>query len=316
MAELKPVPSGYDSQALSSMLGYLANARKSHDNNPFMRTILDQQARDNKAEYLADADLTRAQQMTDNDEVQALNLRKMLQEAHDTRLGRSVTMNTTSGGSLVSDDLAADQELSQQSDEGQDAVLNALGLDKLLDPIKKKADIGKAVADTGLAEMNTLQSGQQIAESQASMGQLTSNNIANPNREVTPNLDNMASIINAREQASGVRDAAKIGQNNKTTQPGIIGKDGKWQAVSPEQAEMLSKKGVKVTYGAVTDSIETRGTPAPRVEGAKLPTPITDIAQAESRLKAEGYKVDGMRIGSGGTVEALVDGKWQSVSEE
>jgi len=236
MAELKPVPSGYDSQALSSMLGYLANARKSHDNNPFMRTILDQQARDNKAEYLADADLTRAQQMTDSDEVQALNLRKMLQEAHDTRLGRSVTMNTTSGGSLVSDDLAADQELSQQSDEGQDAVLNALGLDKLLDPIKKKADIGKAVADTGLAEMNTLRSGQQIAESQASMGQLTSNNIANPNREVTPNLDNMASIINAREQASGVRDAAKIGQNNKTTQPGIIGKDGKWHtAIRPDK---------------------------------------------------------------------------------
>jgi hypothetical protein len=156
MAELKPVPSGYDSQALSSMLGYLANARKSHDNNPFMRTILDQQARDNKQEYLADADLTRNAQMDDNEYARLLNIVQLRQKDASERASRGSSMFNATGGAVQTDPLTADQNMNAQDPENMDAILNSLGLDKMLDPIKKQGEIGKIAAETENTQLGSV----------------------------------------------------------------------------------------------------------------------------------------------------------------
>jgi hypothetical protein len=297
MAELKAVPSGYDSQALSSMLSYLANARRDHAKSPFMQNLKDKEMRDNKAEYLADADLTVRAQAADNDYTKQYNLAKMAQEAYDARAGRGVDMSRISGGALTPEIVSEDLNLGSQSGDSIAQVQQSMIDAQLLQPTAAAADVNKTYADTDQAKMNTLESGQRIAKSQSDMGQMTTNNIEDPNRVVTPNLDNMESIINAREQASGVINAARIGQSNKTTQPGIIGKDGKWQAVTKAQAEALSKQGVDITYGAVTDSIDTRVPRGGDTAITKARTVTKDVDGLAAYIAANpqlGYKGSGV----------------------
>jgi len=325
MAELKPVPSGYDSAALSSMLGYLANARKSHDNNPFMRTILDGQARDNKAEYLADADLTRGLQQGDNANSHALNLAKLAQDAYDARMGRATTMNTTSGGGLVSDELAAEQGLSMASDEGQNAVLSSLAQAAALKGRGAQADIQKTVMDTAAQGMN-------IGVDQVNVGQDAEFDIMNPTRIVKPDITKRPDII---ESAAQGQNAAVVTASNSKGgtffQDVAVRRDPNdpsrliREDILPSEIAARKAKGEEIVSEErrVQSTTGSRGRPdnTTSERPKSIARPANDLARAEALLAQSGGMIDGKQAkglrfnGDTKQAEALIDGQWIPVGE-
>jgi len=268
MAELKPVPSGYDSSALSSMLGYLANARKSHDNNPFMRTILDQQARDNKQEYLADADLTVRAQQQDNDYVKQLNMAKLLQDAYDAKAGRAVDINRTSNGAITPDALTEDLNLGSQTDDSIAQVQRSMIEAQLLKPSDLKADINKK-------KMDTLEGGQRIGASQVELGQDDEFNIASPTLSVTPDVNNRPDVIRANIAGDALKESTKTGERSEATEPYIV-VNGERQFFPREQTEAMEKKYPgKVQWAKRTLSNESSSQSNTQIPKAGKPLTVT-----------------------------------------
>lgn len=297
MAELKPVPSGYDSAALSSMLGYLANARKSHDNNPMMRVLLDQQARDNKAEYLADADLTRGQQLDENDYVKQLNLAQLLQKDQSDKASRAAQMFTTSGGGLRTDVLSEDQGLGAQSDGSMDAVLGSLAQAAALKGRGAAADINKTYAETAGTNMNTKKTGAEIINLATEQGDLDGGNINNPPDEITVNLDQMPANVRSRQQADALVESTRQTNTNKGNVPSIL-VDGKRVTISRQQAEQLRDQGrggeVEWREESLTDENTSRATTRAAPKVMKQVTDIETVKNyvAENNIENEGIGTD------------------------
>lgn len=210
MAELKPVPAGYDSAALSSMLGYLANARKQHDNNPGMRVLLDQQARDNLDNYLADADLTRSAQMDDNALSQMLNRAKLIDDMRNNKARIGETVFKESGA--ITDPMADYAGLDHQANETLQTLLTQNAKNKALAPVKTRADIAHTNAQTENELINAV-------EGRANVGDLTPiENIHDLPDMVSINPDQS---LRTRSAAATGREAAKISNTHEERQQGV-----------------------------------------------------------------------------------------------
>lgn len=319
MTELKPVPSGYDSSALSSMLGYLANARRSHDNNPGMRVFLDNQARANKEEYLADADLTRNAQADDNEYARMLNIAQLRQKDASERASRGSSMFNATGGAVQTDPITADQSMNAQDPENMDAILNSLGLDKMLDPIKKENEIDKLAAET-----ENTQLGSVLHRLDAGDGR----DIADIRRQPKDvNVDMNNSLRRRVSSAQGENAVVKTdsqGESREATGFAIefSGPDGKpvqeaittRQALdyaSPEGKKKLAERGAMVVpfKGRVNTESQTRVTgnaepqkaaPGVAFRGkASNIDPTKDIESARAWAAEQGLPADGVGMENG-----------------
>jgi len=277
--------------------------------------------RDNKQEYLADADLTRGLQQGDNANSHALNLAKLAQDAYDARMGRGVTMNTTSGGGLVSDELAADQDLSQQTDQGQDAVLSSLAQAAALKGRGAQADLNKTVMDTAAQGMN-------IGVDQVNVGQDAEFDIMNPTRIVKPDMTKRPDII---ESAAQGQNAAVVTASNSKGgtffQDVAVRRDPNDPSRLIREDILPSEIAARKAQGEEIVSEERRVQSTTGSRGRadnttperpkSIARPVNDIARAEALLKAGGHKYDGIQIDQAtGKVEALVNGEWVIVGEE
>jgi len=325
MAELKPVPSGYDSAALSSMLGYLANARKSHDNNPFMRTILDQQARDNKAEYLADADLTVRAQQKNNADVYNLDVAKLIQEAKDNRLSRAVTANTTSGGGLITDELAQDFGVSPQGDATQDNVRASLAQAAALKGRGAQSDIRNK-------DLDSLLKGSNIIENATNQGDLDGGDISNPPLMVTPNnaqrpdlarsaaQGQNAAVVTTTKEDRGKYMQDYASRSNPNAPDGI-----ERIPILRKDIEKYRKEGWETSVAerseGSTSGTRRKGDVPSTPEKQNVARPINDLTRAQQMLAEsggmiDGQKVEGLRFNDGTKhTEALIKGEWVSVGE-
>ena len=322
MTELKAVPSGYDSAALSSMLGYLANARKSHDNNPFMRTILDSQARDNKAEYLADADLTVRAQAEDNDYTKQYNLAKMAQEAYDARAGRGVDMSRISGGALTPGIVSEDLNLGSQSDDSIAKVQQSMIDAQLLKPDAARANIRNDNANTYKAQVDA-------AGGRADVGDYTD----------IEDLDNMPQSLNINPDDTAKIRAAAAQQQNAATITQTDAKGGKYNQPYVRYTDtdgtvktrpILEKDIIKeqkagnetFTVAESTNSQRaTRGKDDTVEKPKSVTRPANDLARVQAMLAQsggmiDGIKSDGLRINPNTKeAEALLNGVWTALEE-
>jgi len=299
------------------MLGYLANARKSHDNNPFMRTILDQQARDNKAEYLADADLTRNAQTSDNDYAKQLNLAQLLQKDQSEKASRGSSMFTATDGAVQTDPLTQDQNMNGQDPNSMEAVLEALQLDKMLDPIKKKGEIGKIGAETADTQMATLKKGQEIGNMQVDVGDLDPFSIDNPNIAVTPNPENMSSTRNARIAGDALVESTKQVNTKKGNVPTLV-VDGVPTVITDAQVEELRNagRGKEIRWKEETISEETasKGTTRAAPKVGKVTKDVDGLASYIAANPQLGYV--GTGVDEKGAYATTKDGKRVHMKED
>lgn len=282
MAELKPVPAGYDSSALSSMIGYLANARKQHDNNPMMRVLLDNQARDNLDSYLADADLTRGQQMHDNEAVQALNMAALLQKDRSERAGRAV--DVAKQFNVVTNPLGNDQGMPGTDLPDMASLIGAAQENQMLQPDKTRAGIANT-------RMDTQSKGMGIIKDQVDVGELQGGDIRMPPTNVRPDPSKMPANMRAQMAADALKQTTKEGESGTFNQAFILDENGEQVFLSDAQARQAQSEGKTVHYAERRMNKEASQTHISKTpQGQSKPNVasiVTDMEEAKKALESD-----------------------------